>query len=171
MPTARGVDRAAPAGGATAGGAIRVTAITRGADREEAVATPTRFLAKRRVHDIGAATRSDWTRRSNRGTRETTGSVRRSIEAVTEGLEDQLQVLTSAWPQLTRPLARSTNPKRLWTLAPLWTHRTRPQRLGNLAQNARFPRAPTAPFLFRREQTKNTYATRVVQIYAVSDER
>ncbi len=30
-----------------------------------------------------------------RGTRETTGSVRRSIEAVTEGLEDQLQALTS----------------------------------------------------------------------------
>ena len=34
-----------------------------GADREEAVAAPTDFLAKRRVHDVGAAARSDWTRR------------------------------------------------------------------------------------------------------------
>ena len=43
--------------------AIRVAAITRGADREEAVAASTDFLAKRRVHDVGAAARFDWTRR------------------------------------------------------------------------------------------------------------
>ena len=34
-----------------------------GADREEAIAAPTDFLAKRRVHDVGAAARFDWTRR------------------------------------------------------------------------------------------------------------
>ena len=67
--------------------AIRVAAITRHADREEAVAAAADFLAKRRVHDVGAAVRFDWTRLANRGTRETIGSVRRSIEAVTEGLE------------------------------------------------------------------------------------
>jgi len=83
---ARGADRGEAGGRATGGRAIRVAAITRRADREEAVAPPAGFLAKR-VHDVGAAARSDWTRRSNRGTRETTGSVRRSIEAVTEGLE------------------------------------------------------------------------------------
>ena len=29
--------------------------------------------------------------------------------------------------------------KTMWTPPPLWTHRTRPQGFGNLAQNARFP--------------------------------
>ena len=87
MSMARGGDRAAPAGGATGRRAIRLAAIARRADREQALAEPAGFLAKRRVHDVGAATRSDWTRTANRGTRETTGSVRRSIEAVTEGME------------------------------------------------------------------------------------
>jgi hypothetical protein len=64
-----------------------MAAITRRADREESIATSAGFLAKRRVHDVGAAARFDWTRRVNRGRTETTGSVRRSIEAVTEGLE------------------------------------------------------------------------------------
>ena len=95
MALARGADRRAAGRRATRRRAIRVAAITRRADRKEAVAAPTGFLAKRRVHDVGAAARFDWTRRSNRGTRETTGSVRRSIEAVTEGLEVHLQALTS----------------------------------------------------------------------------
>jgi len=72
---------------ATGGRAICVAAITRHADREYAVAATADFLAKRRVHDVGAAARFDWTRVANRGTTETTGSVRRSIEAVIEGLE------------------------------------------------------------------------------------
>ena len=87
MALARGADRRAARRRATRRRAIRVAAITRRADREEAIAAATDFLAKRRVHDVGAAARFDWTRRANRGTRETTGSVRRSIEAVTEGLE------------------------------------------------------------------------------------
>ena len=66
-----------------------MAAITRGANREESIAAATDLLAKRRIHDVEAAARFDWTQRSNRGTRETTGSVRRSIEAVTEGLEGQ----------------------------------------------------------------------------------
>jgi hypothetical protein len=64
-------------------------AITRAADREEAIAAAADLLAKRRVHGVGAAARFDWTRRVNRGTTERTGSVRRSIEAVIEGLEGQ----------------------------------------------------------------------------------
>src|SRR5262249_51109020 len=83
-----------------------MTAITRHTDREETVAASADFLAKRRVHDVGAATRSDWTRRLNRGTRETTGSVRRSIEAVTEGLEgsapDPHLLGSSAYPKSPR---------------------------------------------------------------------
>ena len=75
--------------------AIRVAAITRHADRKDAIAASTDFLAKRPIHDVEAAARFDWTRRSNHGTRETTGSVRRSIEAVTEGLELHLQAFIS----------------------------------------------------------------------------
>jgi hypothetical protein len=67
--------------------AIRVAAITREADRKQPIAASADFLAERRVHDVEAAARFDWTRLANRGTKKTTGSVRRSIEAVTEGLE------------------------------------------------------------------------------------
>jgi hypothetical protein len=84
---AGGADRRAAGSCATGDRAIRVAAITRRADREEAVAAAADLLAKRRVHDVGAAARFDWTQLANRGTRETTGSVRRSIEAVIEGLE------------------------------------------------------------------------------------
>jgi hypothetical protein len=87
MALPSGADACVARGCATHRRAIRVAAITRHADREDAVATSTDFLAERRVHDVEAAARFDWTRRGNRGTRETTGSVRRSIEAVTEGLE------------------------------------------------------------------------------------
>jgi hypothetical protein len=45
-----------------------VAAITRRADREGAIAASTDSLAKRRIHDVEAAARFDWTRRSNRGT-------------------------------------------------------------------------------------------------------
>jgi len=75
--------------------AIGVATITRYADRKEAIAASTDFLAKRCIHSVEAAARFDWTRRSKRGTRETTGSVRRSIEAVTEGLELHLQAFIS----------------------------------------------------------------------------
>ena len=57
--------------------------------------------------------------------------------------------------QLTRA-PRLAQTKRLWTLTQPWTHRTRPQLLGNLAQNAGFPRASTAIlfFLRRRRRTR-----------------
>ena len=75
MALAGRTDRGATRRGATRRRAIGVAAITRRADREKAVAAPADFLAKRRVHDVGAAARFDWTRRLNRGTREPTGSV------------------------------------------------------------------------------------------------
>src|SRR6266581_2518556 len=86
---ARRADRIMACRRATRRRAIGVAAIARGADREESIAAATAFLAKRRVHEVEAAARFDWTRRLNRGTTQTTGSVRRSIEAVTEGLEGQ----------------------------------------------------------------------------------
>ena len=63
MALARGADRRAARRRATRRRAIRVAAITRDADRKEAIAAATDFLAKRRVHDVGAAARFDWTRR------------------------------------------------------------------------------------------------------------
>jgi hypothetical protein len=44
-----------------------VAAVTRAADREEAIAAATDFLAKR-VHDVEAAARFDWTSPLNRVT-------------------------------------------------------------------------------------------------------
>jgi hypothetical protein len=85
-----------PAGDRPTGrGTIRVAAITGRADREGPATTPASFLPQRRVHDVGAAARFDWTSRENRGTKEPTGSVRRSIEAVIEGLAYPRQALTS----------------------------------------------------------------------------
>jgi hypothetical protein len=69
MAAAGGADRSATRRRATGRRAIRVAAIARGADREEAAAEPTGFLAERRIHDVGAATHSNWTRPSNRGTK------------------------------------------------------------------------------------------------------
>ena len=137
-----------------------MTPITGRADREETVAASADFLAKRRVHDVGAAARFDWTRLANRGTRETTGSVRRSIEAVTEGLE-----VSAPGPHLRSPptsayatSASSRKPKRPWTLTQPWTHRTRPPLLGNLAEEREIPTSVHSHSLFlQKHKTKNNY--------------
>jgi hypothetical protein len=103
MASSRGAHRRLARRRATRRRAIRVAAIARGADRKQLIATSTDFLAKRRVHDVEAAARFGWTRLANRGTRETTGSVRRSIEAVTEGLE-----ISPPGPHLDPPHGRQT---------------------------------------------------------------
>ena len=102
---AGGADGGPARGHAARRRAIPLAAITRDADREETIAAATDFLAKRRVHDVGAAARFDWTRRANRGTREPTGSVRRSIEAVIEGLELLPPGLHLNPPQARQPTA------------------------------------------------------------------
>ena len=60
------------------------------------IAEVTDLLAEGRVHDVGAAARFDWTRRSVpwHKSDDRLGR-RRSIEVVTEGLEASLQALTS----------------------------------------------------------------------------
>ena len=155
MALARGADRRTACRRATPRRAIGVTAITGRADREETVAAAAHLLAKRRVHDVGAAARFDWTRVANRGTRETTGSVRRSIEAVTEGLEGSApgpHLIRRSAQLMRRPRGRP-NRGGPWTLPELWTHRTRPQLLGKPAHNAGFPRASTAILYFVRKKT------------------
>ena len=134
-----------------------MAAITRGTDRKEAIASATDSLTERRVHEVGAAVRFDWTRRLNRGTREKTGSVRRSIEAVTEGLE-----VSAPGPHLVRcglQPTRKRDTKRLWTLPPLGTQRTRPQRVCKSRPEREIRTAPTAPLFFpEKNKTTNTYA-------------
>ncbi len=109
MPSACGTDRLLTGGCAARCRAIAVAPITGRANREEAVAPPARFLPQRRVH-VDAARRTDWTCRSNRGTRDVTGSVvseqsRRSSRA----WRWKLQALTasaaaSAYARRARPL-------------------------------------------------------------------
>ena len=159
---ARRPDRGVAGSPATRRRAIRVATITRRADREESVAAPAGSLAKRYVHDVGAASRSDWTRPSNHGTRKTTGSVRRSIEAVTGGLE-----VVAPGPHLGLAAVLSlcdartiAHAKRLWTLTQPWTHRTRPPLLGNLADEREIPTASTAPFFFSSEEKKEEHRRR-----------
>jgi hypothetical protein len=45
-----------------------MAAIARGTDRKEPIAPATNLLAKRRVHDVEAAARFDWTSPLNRVT-------------------------------------------------------------------------------------------------------
>ena len=63
----------------------------------------------------------------------------------------------------------------LWTLPPLWTHRPRPQRFGNLAQNARFPQRPqpssTQKYTKSTRTRTPTSAPAIVQVSALSGER
>jgi hypothetical protein len=101
--------RVSARGLATRRRAIGVAAIARRTNGEDAIAASTDFLAKRPVHDGDAAARFDWTRRTNRGTREMTGSVRRSIEAVIGGLEG-----SAPGPHLNLAAApqRSSNPRK-----------------------------------------------------------
>jgi hypothetical protein len=68
MAPARGAHTVQPRRRATRRRAIGVAAITRGADREDAMTAATAFLTKRRVHDVEAAARFDWTSPLNRVT-------------------------------------------------------------------------------------------------------
>ena len=68
MPPAGSPERDLPRRQAAGRRAIGVATITGRADREERVAAPADLLAKGRVHQVGAAAPSDWTRSANRGT-------------------------------------------------------------------------------------------------------
>jgi hypothetical protein len=79
-----------------------MAAITSGTNGKQPVTEPAGLLAKGYVH-VGAAAHSDWTRGRNRDTTSCAVSVRRSIEAVTEGLEGQISRPSPRlpWSQLT----------------------------------------------------------------------
>jgi hypothetical protein len=68
MALAGGTHRGVARRQATGRRAIGVAAITRHADREEAIAASTDFLTKRRIHHVEATARFDWTSPLNRAT-------------------------------------------------------------------------------------------------------
>jgi len=59
--------------------------------------------------------------------------------------------------------------KTMWMLPPLWTHRTRPQGFGNLAQNARFPQRPHRSSCSRKKK-KNEEHNHSDQLSTESDQ-
>ena len=153
--------------------AVGMAAIAGRTNGERTIAEATDLLAEGRVHDVGAAARFDWTRRSDpwHKSDDRLGR-RRSIEVVTEGLE-----ASTPGPHLLRRTAQRTrqrpgrsNPGGRWTLTRLWTHRPRPQPLGNLAAEREIPTSVHSPFfsLFFQEEIKTGRAS--VQVYAVSDD-
>ena len=148
MSAASGAHRSAAIGGATPGGAIRMAAITRGADREEAVAPPTRFLAKQRIHNVGAATHSNWTRTSHPWHKErrlarSVGASRRSPRV----WRSKLQTLTSSATDVSlRDRTPTPTPKRPWTLTDPWTRRRAHRSLQNRADAVSHKRPPPSSF-------------------------
>lgn len=135
MPAPRRAEAGMARGRPTRQRAIGVAAVTRGTDREGPAAPAAGFLAKRRVHGVGAAARFDWTRQAppwhNRDDR--LGRVGASRWS-TRVWRHQLQALTSFAAGRSVPDAGPRlQPRGLWTLSRLWTHRPRPQPLGNLA--------------------------------------
>jgi hypothetical protein len=107
--------------------------------------------------------RFDWTRLVNRGTRETTGSVRRSIEAVTEGLE-----LLPPGSHLDPPQARQTISGHPGFRGGARRHLV--PRIGALTTAAeRLQGSPLNAEI--RNGSEGEWAATGVQIYAVSDER
>ena len=143
-------DRSPARDGPTRRGAVGVAAITRNTHRERAVTEAADLLPKGYVH-VGAAARSDWTQRSNRGTKDDCLGLSEHRGGHRGSGGAKLQALTAS----TRPTAyaasavqhnsQRTTTKRLWTL-------------------------PQPYFFFRRPETKNNYTT-VGEIRAVSDER
>ena len=140
-----------------------MAAIARGADREEAAAEPTRFLAKRRVHDVGAATHSNWTRTSNRGTKRADWlgpSEHRGGHRGSGGCSSRPSPRLPR-TELTRPHA-DVQAKRRWTLTELWTRRRAHSSLQNRADAVSHERPP--PSSFREQETGTERPARDVQI-------
>src|ERR1700676_1915317 len=153
MAVPRGGDRPPTPGTATGQRAVGVPAIARDTDREEAVTKSTGFLAKRRVHGAGAAGCSSWTSSANRGTRERTASACRSPRQ-SRGPGGSVRVLTSVFLSL-RDHRHTTRAKRAWTVARLWTHRTRPQVAWKTRTERGFPTPPTPRTSLRKKKDKD----------------
>ena len=173
MAPARGADRGLACGAATCRRAIGMTAITRHTDREETVAAPAGFLAKRRVHGAGAASRSGWTSSPNRGTRERTASACRSPRQ-SRGPGGSVRVLTSASSAYRDPRHPQHQRRGRGRCRACGRTKRAHKSLGKPAQNAGFPHRPHPSCSCQKERKKikdQNDVTSTVQIYAVSGER
>jgi len=160
MALPRGADRLAAGDGATGGRAVRMAAITGYADGKETVTATAEFLTKRRVH-VGAA-RSDWTRRSNRGTKR---RLARSLSEHRGGHRGPGGFSSRSSPQRAatlslRDVLRSPNPEQEAVDAvTLWTHRTRPQGL-QISPRTRDSHSAHSQYLFSEESKTKTQRRR-----------
>ena len=141
--------RAPPPEPATARRAVRVPAVTRRTDREEAIALPTSLLTERLVHGGDARrTTADWTSRPNRGTTGTTGSVCRRARR-SRGSGGSVRALI---------LSPSTLPE-----------------TGGLDHRGGYGRRPQSSSSSRKTKTRSarrpTGSSTIVQIRALSGER
>lgn len=158
--------------------AIGMAAIAGRTNSERTIAEATDLLAKGRVHDVGAAARFDWTRRSDPWhKRDDRLGRRRSIEVVTEGLEASTpgphlirrsaQLTPSPCARLSRRNGPCSCHRQMASRAPLVAGIVAPCLFqGGALRSASF--AGSAPVLFRKNERAPTTTT--VQIYAVSGE-
>ena len=156
MAAARGADRSR--GGPPCD---TPTSNTRGRDRTTAQIAKRRLQRRQVFWRSGVSTTSERRHaptghaRQTVAQRETTGSVRRSIEAVTEGLEVAAPDphLVCHERQLTR--RRTPKPKRPWTLTELWTRRRAHSSLQNRADAVSHKRPPPSSFVIRTPERKD----------------
>ena len=147
--------------------------IARGANREEAAAPPTRFLAKRRVHNVGAATHSNWTRTSNRGTKRGDWLGPSEHRGGHRGSGGRSSRPSPRLPrQLTRPHAYAQAEEAVDADGSM-DAQTRPQLLAKPRRRG-FARAPTAIIFFvirRPERKDRREKSRFLRFYLASDNK
>ena len=165
--------RAPPPEPATARRAVRVPAVTRWTDREEAIALPTGLLTKGLVHGGDARrTPADWTSDPNRGTTRTTGSVCRRARR-SRGPGGPVRALILSLPTLTE--TAGARPQRgLWTPPPPWTQTAAPTAACKTAHNAVLHSAHSRHRSTENKNQKRTTpylgSSTIVQIGAISGE-
>lgn len=140
---AGGGDRASARGDATGRRAVRVPAITRGAQGKQGAAGAAHLLAQRHVHGVAsAATTAPWTYAPFRGTTDHDGLGRpMASPRWSRGSGGSVRALTSALPaQRTRP-ARPPR-RRPCTLTDPWTRRRAHRSLQNRADAVSHKRPP-----------------------------
>jgi hypothetical protein len=136
-----------------------VPAITGNANGERAAAAAAGLLAERRVHDVGATARSDWTRRAKRARTVLTGSVLGASRRSPRVWRVQLQALTSTRrsPQRSSiPVSRGAG-----SGAPLSSHR------GDRHRRQARRRARRRPL--SRSRLRPRVSFRITRFYATTD--
>ena len=154
--------RAAAGDRAAARRAVRVAAVARRTDGEQATAAAAGLLAERLVHGVGArAAISDWTASPNRGTTGPTGSVcRSSRRSRGSGGRVRALILLPANPVRYPKDRADTTAAAVDADAPVDAH-TAPTRCLQNRTERRFAQAPTAIIVFGSKKKRNEQDTTV----------